>query len=448
MKTPQNEPATARKIFISWNWTPIFVGLAALGGLLASSRFPASGDAIGKGALLCIGGVLIYFLVQTIARLIQKQWRSALFAFLRLIGLTTAFTITMGLLLVDSFFGPSEDHFADALTIPEGIEIAEPVRDPSGKWSDSEIQGTDSMQAAVKAALAIPGGRDSTFVAALPSLRRVATENPEAFREFIEASPDWHVFIEQGHRFAARRWSYGGEPRNELHGYISEFGSDSGFQTRVLLCLDQKQWSSYQVQHIREGSNTFTPDMSDGNGMHESRVIIECGAVWVEIFEQSKALERRATKASIATLESEFSEFLRDPSAAVAVAKKQSRDLALRSADTTGQPFQLLEGSQPGIYGISYTLNPGESGVVYLKAIEVTQGTRLSEDRLRSASETRMTWSLDPAERFGAKAAFTIYEGDWGKPYAARFEVWFKPDTGRSERKLAERNYKIEGWQR
>jgi hypothetical protein len=59
-----------------------------------------------------------------------------------------------------------------------------------------------------------------------------------------------------------------------------------------------------------------------------------------------------------------------------------------------------------------------------------------------------MAWSTNATERFGAKAGFTIYEGDWGKPYAARFEVWFKPDAGGAERKLAERTFKIEGWQR
>ena len=59
-----------------------------------------------------------------------------------------------------------------------------------------------------------------------------------------------------------------------------------------------------------------------------------------------------------------------------------------------------------------------------------------------------MAWSSQPTERFGAKRGFTIYEGDWGKPYAARFEVWFRPDMAKTERKLAERIFKIEGWQR
>ena len=182
--------------------------------------------------------------------------------------------------------------------------------------------------------------------------------------------------------------------------------------------------------------------------MHESRVMIEGGGVWVEIFEQSKALERRVTKASIKTLEAEFSEFQKDPPAAVNRAKTRARDLALRLGGASGEPVRLLEGMQPGIYGVAFSLNPGEPGVVYLKAFEVTKGTPLSEDRLEAASETRMTWSADPTEKFGAKSGFTIYEGDWGKPYAARFEVWFKPDSQGSERKLAEKIYKIEGWQR
>ncbi len=256
------------------------------------------------------------------------------------------------------------------------------------------------------------------------------------------------MFIEQGNRFAARRWSYGGEPRDQLHGYISDFGEETGFQTRTLLCLDRKQWSRYDVQQVPEGSSPVVPEMSEGNRMHESRVMIECGGAWVEVFEQSNALERRVTRASVETLEAEFSEFMKDPAASVKRAQGRALDLALRLGGESGEPFRLLEGMQPGIYGVAFSLNPGEPGVVYLKAFEVTKGTPLSEDRLEAASETRMTWSADPTEKFGAKSGFTIYEGDWGKPYAARFEVWFRPDSQSPERKLAERIYKIEGWQR
>ena len=51
-----------------------------------------------------------------------------------------------------------------------------------------------------------------------------------------------------------------------------------------------------------------------------------------------------------------------------------------------------------------------------------------------------------PAARLSSKTF--DYEGDWGKPYAARLEVWFTPDSGGPDRKLMEKTFKIEGWQR
>jgi len=42
----------------------------------------------------------------------------------------------------------------------------------------------------------------------------------------------------------------------------------------------------------------------------------------------------------------------------------------------------------------------------------------------------------DSIIKFSSDTDFTIYEGDWGKPYVARFELWFKPDNGGQERKL------------
>jgi hypothetical protein len=202
------------------------------------------------------------------------------------------------------------------------------------------------------------------------------------------------------------------------------------------------------VQHVQEGSSPVKPEMSRGNNHHESRVMIECGGVWVEIFEQSGNLDRRVTKATVAALEKEFSAFEKAPEAALAGARGRSRELASRLASDDDHPFRLLEGMQPGMYSVVYSLNPGEPGVVYLQAFEVTKDRRLSSYSLERESATRMTWSTDLAERFGAKAGLIITEGDWGKPYAARFEVWLKPDSGKPERKLAERIFKIEGWQR
>ena len=435
--------------YFSSRWLPALVYLCLLGCFVITAAVRWQPLVVLTDVLLLGTGIaFLGIIAATLWNFIRKRWRIGVTNLCLLVACGVVTSFALGFVMFTLMFGPSEDGFADNLTIPEGIEIAEPVQDATDRWGSSTPAGSDELQSAVRQALTIPGTGVPDFMPAMPSLRKASIDHPKAFRDYIEASPDWHVFMDQGDRFASRRWSYGGEPRDTLHGYISGFGGNPRFQTRCLLCLDLKQWGRYPVQHVHEGSNLVTPKLNVDNDLQESRVMIECGGVWVEIFEESDDRERRVTKATIAHLEAEFSEFLIDPEAAVASARARSRELAGRLAGDVGHPFKLLTGMQPGIYGVAYSINPGEPGSVYLKAFEVTKGTPLSVDRLEAKSRTRMTWSADPSERFGAKAGFTIYEGDWGKPYAARFEVWFTPDSGKPDRKLAERIFKIEGWQR
>jgi hypothetical protein len=133
----------------------------------------------------------------------------------------------------------------------------------------------------------------------------------------------------------------------------------------------------------------------------------------------------------------------------VAAAKEWTPALLPPDATRHGQPtLDLFESFQPGIYDVEGWLNPRESGAIYLRAYEVTKGTRLSADRLGGTSYERIGWSAATDELFLYNVHIVIYEGDWGQPYTARFEVWFKPDSGAVERKLFERVFKIEGWQR
>ncbi len=110
--------------------------------------------------------------------------------------------------------------------------------------------------------------------------------------------------------------------------------------------------------------------------------------------------------------------------------------------------FILYNSFQPGLFEYDLWIDKIESGKIYLKAYEITNNFRLSEDRLKERSFIQVFNQTDNFIRFGSQNHFTIYEGDWGKPYSARFEVWFIPANGEQERKLIEKNYKIEGWMR
>ena len=109
--------------------------------------------------------------------------------------------------------------------------------------------------------------------------------------------------------------------------------------------------------------------------------------------------------------------------------------------------FKIYNGSQPGIYTYDISIGNSQKGTIYLKAFEITQNDPLSVKELEFHSAI-------PVKQHNSimyhllKEDFTIYEGDWDKPYAARFEMWFKDSVTGKETKLAQKNYKIEGWMR
>jgi hypothetical protein len=112
----------------------------------------------------------------------------------------------------------------------------------------------------------------------------------------------------------------------------------------------------------------------------------------------------------------------------------------------TNQDFVLYKAGQSGHYNYDIWVGTIDSGTVYLKAYEVTKNDRLSEQSLTKNSQIRIGNPSPEIKRFEMNGYFTIYEGDWEVPYAARFEVWFRPDSG-NERLLFEKNYIISGWQ-
>ncbi len=99
----------------------------------------------------------------------------------------------------------------------------------------------------------------------------------------------------------------------------------------------------------------------------------------------------------------------------------------------------------PGIYEYALWLKSKEDGVVYIKAFEVTKEIELSVSRLKDRSSLRIHKN-SPMHLYHTQ--FTIYEGDWGYPYAARIELWFDSDASEKDEMLFSNNYVIEGWSR
>lgn len=121
---------------------------------------------------------------------------------------------------------------------------------------------------------------------------------------------------------------------------------------------------------------------------------------------------------------------------------------SVRIIKKPNETFQLYNSFQPGLYDFDFWLKSNRSGTLYLKAFEVTNNVELSSSRLKERSSINVTPTNNEVVKFGTIKSFTIYEGEWGKPYLARFELWFNPDDIGGEFKVLEKNYVIEGWMR
>lgn len=433
--------------FSSW-WLPATVFLVLLGGFAVTAlpRWRPL-QVVNTSLLFAAGLALVGILAAAVWNLARK--RKAI-GIVNLILLPVCGVVAIALfvlLMLIWMFGTSDDGFADNLAMPTDIEVAQPGEELEAQpGSDA-----DGFQAALLTALQGTGSTDTTVSGRIESLARLQREHPDVLRRYLAASPAWRVFEERGSVYATRRWMIGPAWRYELHGYYTRHDIDTwsktgtpDFQSRFTIGLSGKPWGREggSTTRIRAGENAAVT-LSTGNQMHQSDCVITSDELVVEVFEQSAAMERRLTKAALGYVEAECAGLVNSPTWATIRSLLPAGSIR-RSAPS----LELRNSFQPGLYDSIVWVNPGEPGMLYLKAFEVTKGTPLSVDRLKEKSNEWPGWSEDPEEVFLANAHFTIYEGDWGKPYAARFEVWFVPDSGAPERLLVERTFRIEGWQR
>ena len=109
--------------------------------------------------------------------------------------------------------------------------------------------------------------------------------------------------------------------------------------------------------------------------------------------------------------------------------------------------LQIWNDFQGGMYTYDFYYPALEEGVVFLRCYEATENIPLSEEPISVASRVA-TPSTTSFSRVVEGRRFIIYPGDWGDYYAARIEVWHKDAKTGKERKLMEKVYRVEGWQR
>ena len=89
---------------------------------------------------------------------------------------------------------------------------------------------------------------------------------------------------------------------------------------------------------------------------------------------------------------------------------------------------------------------PTEKGEIYIKAFELTQNIQLSEWKLSNRTRNKISELGDNYKLYEGNTV--IDEGTFKNYYPTRFELWFKSKSSEIEKKLTEKNYVIDGWDR
>lgn len=388
--------------------------------------------AVWFGSILCYTTHIFY-------SLLKKRWFLMGVELLVLcpIGILYAYSILF-FCVIGLFV--SEDNFAKDIEIPADAQYEEPLeRGESSIFDGIKIYrtGKNLFQDKVVDAL-IDDNNKGEFSLKINSLEKFSKENPDLLKRYLASSSEWFLNQEYQGVFAKRRWLMNGDVYQCMHNNYSSYEGENDMQSFQYRCL----LGPYKKSSYWKASKN-KPE-KDINGDYSLFTFFNAGNVSVEIIEANKVNASRMTAKTVEVLEDEFAKILNCKNF------DEVKKLLPEHSFKIGKPEFILKNGEggKGIYTAEIWVNPGEEGYIYLKAFETTKNISLSEPRLKEDTNEYIGYSDDANEVYSSFVNFTIYEGDWGDYYLARFEVWFVSSKSGQERKLMEKVFKIEGWQR
>jgi hypothetical protein len=301
---------------------------------------------------------------------------------------------------------------------------------------------------------------DSTLV-----INQFNEDNVDLLKQYLSGNSRWEIRKEKKYRvvnkeyipyevtYAIRKEKRNKKYETTLNGYYSDFGENAIIhQTRVLISFGDYYGHGNDSTHITYASypidnkiKTIIEAEHTGTPGNSSYLIIKGKFINIEIYEQSKKLERTFSIKTINELNNELSMVLDNQQEIRSTGRSPIESYYSNKIDSTY--YQIENGIQPGIYRIKAGLRTKEKGTVYIKAYNVATNERLSAQRMTPRTTRELGWSENGTAIFPYESELTVYEGDWANEYKARFEIWFRSTAG-TEIKLMEKERIINGWQR
>ena len=355
------------------------------------------------------------------------------------------FFVTVSVLTVGIFAAAftDNDHFADNLQLPENVVLTEPL-DGGYQPTWSEKDASDDFQKQVIGAIGKGPMLKLTEKCHIPALERLMSTpaGKQKVLDYLAASPDWTLrYNAADHLYATRNSRYSGRLINccENHAIFPvtnvQTGKRGGIHVRYSIRI---YFDGLPNRPFAKGAKDFACTIREqkfSNDAITAETWTKAGSARIFILDESPIPGRQMTVRITELINREFESV------------EKGVDLKKLGRKSPSAEVKIYNGMQGGMYLMDIWCNPGETGTLSVRAKEITQGTRLSERRLKE-HQVKTYGCREPGVVFHSQIGFTIYEGNWEQYYGAEFELWFTPDSGKPSRMLWTGNYRIQGWMR
>ena len=184
-----HQPGMLRHAFSKSSLLTLWLPLAATIGSIALAMLVFSGVTMDVLGFVFLAG-LAWFLGLTIFRFLKKRIAAGLGALACLVVSGLSLALCLAIVLFKGLF--EADEFAVGLSLPEGVELAEPASDlPFEREAGSPI---DTFQLALRNSLSGVGSDNPTLTIRLDSLAALQNNHPVLLQRYLASHPGWRVF--------------------------------------------------------------------------------------------------------------------------------------------------------------------------------------------------------------------------------------------------------------
>jgi hypothetical protein len=273
----------------------------------------------------------------------------------------------------------------------------------------------------------------------------------------LASSARWQLKDHNGTLNAIRRQEICGVLQMSFNGAYASGPSSDRSWSEVILMMQPYQPSESEKERVTVATaGTAAPvplRLRQYKSEYISELVVSGHILSLYIRESSSHKERQLTQeallavnqelATVLTHQQELSEKGYVQEAIPGISVIQSKISTLNVSDEACRDSRNGRGAcaLDGLCQVSAYINPGEAGYAYIKVfIEQTDKQLCAEDIYRRSTEN-VGWSDNPSDKFFYDVNITICEEHPTghiEDFPARFELWFHPDSGGTERELLE----------